>query len=948
MKIHPIKAVFMKNHFIILLFCLLTINTISGQNAEKKIIDASVYPKWKTLKNAAISNDGNWITYEINPLKGDGYLYIINPLKNIKDSVRRGYNARFLANSEFIVFKIKQPEDSIRKLKLNKTKDEDLPKDSAGVWVLKTRKLRKFDNVKSYKTGKDGGNWVAFLLEEKKEKSEKKDTAKVSDTTKTKPVEPTKKKKKTIKQTGTDLLIYNPVKDTVLKTKLVTEYSFSKSGELLSMISVKKDSIDTVSVAVFKADRFKPDTIFSGTGSIKNIACDDEGKQLVYHFSQDTGNVKQYRMMFWESGRKLPRIIIDTLEKSFPVNWCLSENQQPRFSDDGSMIFFGTARRQHPEPKDTLLDDEKFRLDLWSWTDGRLQSQQLSELDKDKKKTYQAVYYVKDSTLVQLADSLIDKVYLLKKNPAIGYAQAVLPYQKLTTWEDPQYADYYLLDVKTGKKELVLKKQQYDVMMSPFGNYLLYYNINDSSWNVYSVKDKTFTCLTSKIPVNFYDEENDVPEEPSPYGIAGWAENDAFVLIYDKYDIWKIDPAMKVAPENVTRIGRTSGIEYRYVRTDREEEFINTQKPLLLGIFDKHTRQSGFASLNLKNGKPPVRLIFDDYEMNFTAKAKNADKIMFSKQSFKQYPDLLYTDLSFSKPVKVSNTNPQQSDYKWGTVELVNWTSFKGIKLEGLLYKPEDFDSTKKYPVIVYFYERYSDQLNQHWIPSPSRSIINPAIYCNNGYIIFIPDIRYTPGYPGQSAYDCVVSGTEFIKKFRFVDQNNIGIQGQSWGGYQVAYLVTQTDIYKAAMAGAAVTNMTSAYGGIRWESGMSRMFQYEDSQSRIGATLWNNRDLYIQNSPLFYADKVKTPLLMMNNDNDGAVPWYQGIEYFSALRRLDKPVWMLVYNGDAHNLEKWPNRIDLSIRMMEFFDHYLKGKPMPEWMQNGISALEKGRKTGY
>jgi len=486
------------------------------------------------------------------------------------------------------------------------------------------------------------------------------------------------------------------------------------------------------------------------------------------------------------------------------------------------------------------------------------------------------------------------------------------------------------------------------VKLSPMGNYLLYYSYSDSTWNSYSVKNKTFTCLTAKIPVNFFDEEHDAPEQPSPYGIAGWTENDGYVLVYDRYDIWKIDPLMIAAPENITRNGRSSSTEYRYVRTDREAEHIDTKKPLLLTAFDTQTRQSGFTSLNIKNAKSPVKLIFNNYQMIFIAKARKAEKLIFTKESFTQYPDLQFTDMKFSTPVRVSNANPQQKDYYWGSVELVNWTSFDGIKLEGLLYKPENFNTSKKYPVIVYFYERNADNLNRHWIPSPSRSIINPAIYCSNGYIVFIPDIRYSNGYPGNSAYNCVVSGTEFIKKFGFVDADRIGIQGQSWGGYQVAYLVTRTNMYRAAMAGAAVTNMTSAYGGIRWGTGISRMSQYEQSQSRIGANLWQNRDLFIQNSPLFYADKISTPLLLMNNDNDGAVPWYQGIELFTALRRLDKPVWMLNYNGDEHNLEKWPNRIDLSIRMMQFFDYYLKGEPMPQWMETGIPALEKGKITGY
>jgi len=937
----------MKKAVITLAACLLNFAFLFGQATDKKKIDENVYPIWKTIKSTAISDDGKWITYEINPLKGDGWLYIVNTAKNSKDSIFRGCDAQISANNEFVVFKIKQPADSVRKLKLKKTKEEDLPKDSAGVWILKTRTLKKFDNVKSFKIAPDGGSWIALLLEEKKEKNDKKDTAKVADTVKSKQAEPKKDKKKAPKQSGTDLLIYDPMEDICLINKLVTEYSFSKNGALLSMVSVKKDSVDTVAVSIYAAGKAKPDTLLLSPGTAKSIVCDDAGQQLAFLFSQDTGKVKQYRIMGWNIQENLVRTLADTSETSFPVRWRVSENQSPKFSEDGALLYFGTAPRKYPEPKDTLLDEEKVKLDLWSWTDGRLQPQQLKELDKDKKQSFMAVCFLKENKIVQLADSLVDRISLLKKNTGLALAITELPYEKLSSWET-SYADYYLMDVNTGKKELVLKKQQNDVKLSPMGNYLLYYSYSDSTWNSYSVKNKTFTCLTAKIPVNFFDEEHDAPEQPSPYGIAGWTENDGYVLVYDRYDIWKIDPLMIAAPENITRNGRSSSTEYRYVRTDREAEHIDTKKPLLLTAFDTQTRQSGFTSLNIKNAKSPVKLIFNNYQMIFIAKARKAEKLIFTKESFTQYPDLQFTDMKFSTPVRVSNANPQQKDYYWGSVELVNWTSFDGIKLEGLLYKPENFNTSKKYPVIVYFYERNADNLNRHWIPSPSRSIINPAIYCSNGYIVFIPDIRYSNGYPGNSAYNCVVSGTEFIKKFGFVDADRIGIQGQSWGGYQVAYLVTRTNMYRAAMAGAAVTNMTSAYGGIRWGTGISRMSQYEQSQSRIGANLWQNRDLFIQNSPLFYADKISTPLLLMNNDNDGAVPWYQGIELFTALRRLDKPVWMLNYNGDEHNLEKWPNRIDLSIRMMQFFDYYLKGEPMPQWMETGIPALEKGKITGY
>ncbi|MFY7989769.1 MAG: alpha/beta hydrolase family protein, partial [Fluviicola sp.] len=293
--------------------------------------------------------------------------------------------------------------------------------------------------------------------------------------------------------------------------------------------------------------------------------------------------------------------------------------------------------------------------------------------------------------------------------------------------------------------------------------------------------------------------------------------------------------------------------------------------------------------------------------------------------------------------------NPQQSEYNWSTVELIRWTSYDGIPLEGMIYKPENFDANKEYPLLVYYYELYADEIHNHYAPKPTASIIFPTEYASAGYVVFIPDIRYKPGHPANSAYDCIMSGTDAVlKKYTNIDPKRMGLQGQSWGGYQTAQLITMTDRYAAAMAGAPVGNMFSAYGGIRWGSGYSRQFQYEHQQSRIGKTIWEAPELYIENSPIFHLPKVKTPLMIMHNDQDGAVPWYQGIELYTGLRRLQKPVWMLNYNGDDHNLMKNANRIDLSIRMRQFFDYYLLGAPAPRWLIEGIPALEKGKEMRY
>ncbi|MDX1938479.1 MAG: prolyl oligopeptidase family serine peptidase, partial [Flavihumibacter sp.] len=301
------------------------------------------------------------------------------------------------------------------------------------------------------------------------------------------------------------------------------------------------------------------------------------------------------------------------------------------------------------------------------------------------------------------------------------------------------------------------------------------------------------------------------------------------------------------------------------------------------------------------------------------------------------------TDNPAGQYTVLSQLNPQQNNYNWFTVELHKWKMLDGKESEGLLYKPENFDPNKKYPIIFYFYERDADTRYSYRAPAPSASTINIPWFTSNGYLVFDPNIYYKTAQPGDDAYNSVVSAARHLAKMPFVDSTKMAIQGQSWGGYQVAYLVTKTKLFAAAGAGAPVANMTSAYGGIRWGTGISRQFQYEKSQSRIGATLWEKPEAYIKNSPLFKADKVTTPLLIMHNDKDGAVPWYQGIEYFTALRRLNKKVWLLQYNDEDHNLVERRNRKDLSIRLGQFFDHYLKGAAAPRWMTEGVPAALKG-----
>jgi dipeptidyl aminopeptidase/acylaminoacyl peptidase len=529
---------------------------------------------------------------------------------------------------------------------------------------------------------------------------------------------------------------------------------------------------------------------------------------------------------------------------------------------------------------------------------------------------------------------------------ALGTSE--MPYRQLVSW-DATYRDIYVVDPATGGAKKVASKTKGYPTLSPAVQYISWYAEEDSCWRVHAIKKGTTANITAKVPYPVYNELNDVPGEPSPYGMMGWTEDDKDVLVYDRYDIWRLDPEGKKEPENLTRgMGRKEQVRFRYIKLDPEEKFIKRDALVLLDEFSMLDKSSGFATLKLGDNQRPRVLLMQPYDFSNPQKAENAEKLIMTKSNFRECPDLHVTDMSMTQLEKVSDINPQQKDYLWGTVELMTWIAGDGKPIEGLLYKPENFNPRKKYPLLSYFYERNSDNLHRYFAPSPPSSSVNISLYVSRGYIIFVPDIRYQIGYPGKCAYDCVVPGILALIGKGFIDSSRIGIQGHSWGGYQVAYLVSHTKMFAAAEAGAPVTNMTSAYGGIRWESGMSRMFQYEKSQSRIGATLWETPLLYIENSALFDAPNIETPLLMLHNDADGAVPWYQGIELFTALRRLGKPAWMLNYNGEPHGIRQRKNQKDFALRMLQFFDHYLMGQPAPVWMTKGIPAIEKGKTMGY
>lgn len=906
---------------------------------ERLPLHSGVYDSWKNIDNPRISNDGKLVNFEINPQYGDGLLIVRGINTSKVDTLSRGYGSAMPANGSFVAYKIKAPLDSIRKAKLDGKKKDALPQDSLGIFSFAGTRL-KFPNLESFQVPSEKGQLVLALFKSEPAKADSAITDSTATENKAKKSGKNKGKGEETKQYTLRLIF--PGADTNLMRENVTLAKLAENGGEMVYVQQEDDSLKTNSLWVYDIKTNTEKVVFNRPGTIKSLNIYRQGGPFAFLYSSDTTKSKRYQLYMYSAGSC--NIIADTADQRITAGYSPSENGKMYFSHDGSKLYFGIAETPSELPKDTLTDDEKAKVDVWFYRDPKLQTQQLKELEADKKKNLLTVYHLKEKRITVLESDSIPSVNTGFRGDgpyALGYSD--VPYQLQSAWTGLRYRDIYLIHKLNGTKELLLRAHDGPFSLSNDGKYLAWYSMADSLWHTMDVQKRK--PISHKVEgIAFYDELYDVPGTPGPEGYAGWTKNDGLFVVYDRYDLWGLSPDGKNQPINLTSgMGRKETKRFRNLNIDREVPYIEGENgEFLLSSFDEKTKQAGYYLI--ENSSQPLSLIEDDKKFNRPVKSKESDAVLWTKSDFHQYPDLWISDLSFKNAQKISEANPQQSGYLWGTVEPYHWLSTEGDSLNGLLYKPENFDARNKYPLLIYFYEKYSDDIHQHYVPKPSRSIISPTYCISNGYVVFIPDINYTDGYPGQSSYESVVSGALSLVSEGFIDKDRMGIQGQSWGGYQVAWLVTRTRLFKAAMAGAPVSNMTSAYGGIRWESGMVRQFQYESGQSRIGANLWDRPDLYIENSPLFRVDKVETPLLIMANDGDGAVPWYQGIELFTALRRLQKPTWMLNYNGDEHNLRQRANMKDLDMRMMQFFDHYLKDAPALEWMTSGVPALQKGK----
>jgi len=922
--------------------CVAFLSSIS-EAQQKRSLTHDDYDGWESLRSEKITKDGLWVGYQISPQEGDGRVELFsfkNPTN--KFVILRGSGYEFTADNKFAVGKILPQEDSVHLLKVKKTKKDDMPSDSLFIYQMSTGKLEKLPQVKSFDIPSEKGSWIAILFE--KEKPAKKD-----------PADTTSKAEKPKKTDGTKLLVRSLDGSKSFEFERVKTFGFAPNGDYLHFELAEEDTLDNAAIHILDLATGESKAIHEGMTSYTMNKFSPKSNYLAFLTSDDSTKAKKayFQLQLFDIKRSSLKQLADESSTGILEEGRISENGSLKFSEDENRLFFGTAPEyiDYPyEDDSTILEDERPRLDIWGWQDSQIQPMQLTQKSREERRSYLATINLSSGEIAQLETPDLEDVRLENKvTKDFGLGTTNAPYERSYSWDIQIGRDVYLVDFNDGSRKLIEKDASGFPSISPGGKYVYWYAGSDSAWVAYDIAADKKINLTAGIEVSFHEELHDSPSLPGGYGDSGWLEDDTAFLINDRFDIWKVDPQNPKGAVNITLSeGRKSNMVFRVENLDREVLSIDPKKSLILSVFNEMTKEAGYYTTMVDEKAAPKKLILTPNRFYGLTKAKNTDEVILRKSTYIDNPDLYLTDLTFKSLTKASNLNPQQATINWGTSELVSYMTTEGDPLQGLLFKPENFDPNKKYPMMVYFYERSSDGLYSYRAPAPSASTINIPYFVSNEYLVFVPDIKYELGLPGPSAFSCIIPGVQAVVAKGFVDVDNMAIQGQSWGGYQVAYLMTQTNMFKAAGAGAPVVNMTSAYGGIRWGTGMSRMFQYEQTQSRIGGTLWQKPLYYIENSPLFFMDRVETPVLIMHNDADGSVPWYQGIEMFMALKRLNKPAWLLQYNDEDHNLVQRRNRKDLSMRLSQFFDHYLKGAPAPLWMTEGLPAVEKGKTLKY
>lgn len=878
-------------YFLLIHTSIIAQRSLSLGDIGKAPLDTSVFYKWPTVEKPLVSNDGKYVLYSIDHQPSESNTLIIQALDNHwKVVIPGGEKAIFTNDSQEAIFM--QSKDSLCLLTLGGSERQ---------YIYSVNSFSVFMNGDTewlaYKTNNAISSLVLRNL-----------------------------------KTGQEQLYAG-----------VDQYLLSMDGGTMVIRVRHNEKQDAKNVVQWiNIRRGIATTVWNGTG-IKDMVLDGSGAQLAFITEEQSGGCSKSTCWYYRAGTAQAVELADDQSDGIDTNLTLSTASF--FSKEGGQLFVSLKEKRLPVAQPGLV-----KMSIWSYTDAKLQSQQFFELGLGLK-TYQAVINLDQSRRV---------IRLQQENEDFSFDPLSNQFALVTArngessefyWSIAAQPVCYLVTTSNGSRR---RLEIRNPTLSYEGKYVLGYYTGQKLEDLWSYEIATGTTrnITKDLLIPSTDNRFEEPETRYYRGlsIAGWLVDDAAVLIYDRYDIWQVDPTGKKQPIRLTN-GRGHKLVFRLTGDHYIRKAIQPDEELILSAFNEVTKENGFYKLDMAKKNIPKLLYMGNYRFGDDAfrngfpilKARDANVYVVSRQRADQSPNVFWTR-DFKTYVPISVVYPEDN-VNWLRSKLVSFKTVDGINTQAVFYKPEDFDFHKKYPVIIHYYNKKSDELNKYWRPAAPNGELDIAWFVSHGYLVLIIDIHYKVQHIGESIYNSVVAAANYLSKLPFVDAKHMGIQGHSFGGYETNYLLTHSKLFAAGVSSSGSSDIVSEFSNL-WPSGSSKQEYVETRSFGLAATPWEQPNLYVKNSPIFYVGQVTTPILMVQNKNDLNVHYEQGLEFFTALRRAGKRVWWLEYDNGGHGLHGIEYK-DYVIRMTQFFDHYLKGAPAPRWMTRGIPARMRGVDNG-
>jgi dipeptidyl aminopeptidase/acylaminoacyl peptidase len=889
------------------------------QAQQKPTLTPADYAQWESLGATELSPDGRWIAYVVNRVDENEELRYRAIAQDSTHVVKHATRPTFSADGRWLAYTVGVPPQERERLQ---KANQPVPS-KIGIVDLRSGEATVINNVTSFDISGDG----RFITMRS----------------------PTPRGER--KSKGIDIVIRELATGVAVNFGNVAASRWQDDSALLAMV-IDAENRAGNGVRVYDARTGVIRTLESDTAEYTGLVWRKDADDLaVLRVRTDTlYEESSHTVIAWRglAGSRPVRAAFDPADRSgFPAGHRIAETRELRWSENGATVYFGirewTLKPQKPQPVDGEEKREPARapaadpagVEVWHSADVDIIPEQKVRASRDRNSTHLVAWHLGSNRFVRLADADIEDVTLSDGRFAVGLDGK--PYDQERMF-GPVYRDIYAIDTHTGERTRAVERVQFQYGVSPTGRYLLY--VRDGNYWTYDISTGRHANITADITTSFLNLDNDhtIVEKP-PFGTGGWTKDDRTVLLYDKYDIWEVRPDGS-RPTNLTS-GAAERIRYRRAWLSPDDRIVDMSRPVFVTMYGDTTKKSGYA--RLRPGAAPERLVYLDRNVTRLGKAKDADVYMYRVEGFADSPDWFVGGARLADARQVTRTNPFQDNFAWGRSELVDFRNAHGQDLQAALLYPADYEPGRQYPMIVYFYEITSNTVHSYSVPS-DRSAYNPAVFTQNGYFVLRPDIVYRDREPGVSAVEALVPAVEKVLASGMVDRDRVGIVGHSWGAYQTAFAVTQTNLFRAAVAGAPLTNMISMYLSIYWNTGGTDARIFEISQGRMEVPFWHGVEAYIRNSPVFHIENMDTPLLVAFGDKDGAVEFNQGVELYNAARRAGKDMVLLVYEGENHSLARKPNQLDYHRRINEWFAHYLKGEPAPDWITSGVSHLARQR----